>query len=106
MLILTDVHIDTDDAGAQLAFDIDTLNGRYRLVHNGDDLTIQAKETNGRWKVVDRLTSVNKTDPRGPKGGYAFEGTSSVLVSENGLHPDDARVAFTAKGDDDCPTCH
>lgn len=106
MLILTGVTIDTEDEGAQLAFDTDTFNGRYRIVHNGDDLTVQAKEDSGRWQVVDRLTNVNKTDPRGPKGGYQFEGTSSVLVTENGLHPDDARVAFTAKGEDDCPTCH
>lgn len=106
MLILTGVTIDTEDEGAQLALDTDTLNGRYRIVHNGDDLTVQAKEDSGRWKVVDRLTNVNKTDPRGPHGGYQFEGTSSVLVAENGLHPDDARVAFTAKGEDDCPTCH
>ena len=106
MLILTDVTIETEDAGAELAFDIDNLNGRYRLVHNGDDLTLQAKIDTGRWKVVDRLTGVNKVDPRGPKGGYQFEGTSTVLVAENHLHPEDARVAFTAKGEDDCPTCH
>lgn len=106
MLILTDVTIETDDDAIQLVFDTDALNGQYRLVHHGDDLTLQAKERTGRWRVVDRLTNVNKTDPRGPKGGYQFEGTSSMLINENGLHPDDARVTFTARGEDDCPTCH
>lgn len=106
MLILTDVKIETDDKGAEVAFQLDELNGRYRLVHHGDDLTLQAKETTGRWRVVDRLTQVTKTDPKGRQGGYFFEGTSTMLVSKVGLVPDDARVSFSARGEDDCPTCH
>lgn len=108
MLILNKATIATDDAAAELALDNLADNGRYRVVHTGDTLTVSARNEQGRWTRVDFLRRASRIDPKGRGKGstWSFQGISDKLVSQNLLPPEDAVISFSVEGQDGCPTCH
>lgn len=107
MLILTEATITTEDPGAEIAFNGMEGNGKFRITHDGDCLTVTLRDGRGRYSRVDRITHATRVDPKG-KGAnvWAFAGISDKLISEARLSPEEAAISFTAKGTDGCPTCH
>lgn len=104
MEILTSATITPTDDGAALALEDESDNGHYRITYYGDNVTITVRRPDGRHHRIDRLTDASRSPLK--NGEVSFEGLSEKLTDIVGVPRESARVAFKAKGQDGCTTCH